>query len=71
MCTKAKQGSLLFPLLSNIVLDELDKELEKRGHCFVRYADDFSIYVRSFRSGERIKRSISNFLKDKLKLKVN
>ena len=65
------QGSPLSPLLSNIVLDELDKELEKRGHCFVRYADDFSIYVRSFRSGERVKRSISDFLEDKLKLKVN
>ncbi len=65
------QGSPLFPLLSNIVLDELDKELEKRGHCFVRYADDFSIYVRSAKAGERVKTSISSFITKKLKLKVN
>ncbi len=65
------QGSPLSPLLSNIVLDELDKELEKRGHCFVRYADDFSIYVRSQKAGERVKESISTFITDKLKLKVN
>jgi len=65
------QGSPLSPLLSNIVLDELDKELEKRGHCFIRYADDFSIYVRSQRAGERVKNSISRFITDKLKLKVN
>lgn len=65
------QGSPLSPLLSNIVLDELDKELENRGHCFVRYADDFSIYVRSQKAGERVKRSISTFITNKLKLKVN
>jgi group II intron reverse transcriptase/maturase len=65
------QGSPLSPLLSNIVLDELDKELEKRGHCFVRYADDFSIYVRSHKAGERVKKSISTFITNKLKLKVN
>jgi len=65
------QGSPLSPLLSNIVLDELDKELEKRGHCFVRYADDFSIYVRSQKAGERVKDSISAFITSKLKLKVN
>lgn len=65
------QGSPLSPLLSNIVLDELDKELEKRGHCFVRYADDFSIYVRSQAAGERVKKSISAFITNKLKLKVN
>jgi group II intron reverse transcriptase/maturase len=65
------QGSPLSPLLSNIVLDELDKELENRGHCFVRYADDFSIYVRSQKAGERVKSSISNFITNKLKLKVN
>lgn len=65
------QGSPLSPLLSNIVLDELDKELELRGHSFVRYADDFSIYVRSQVAGERVKESITNFLTDKLKLKVN
>ncbi len=65
------QGSPLSPLLSNIVLDELDKELESRSHCFVRYADDFSIYVRSQKAGERVKRSISNFITNKLKLRVN
>jgi len=65
------QGSPLSPLLSNVVLDELDKELEKRGHCFVRYADDFSIYVRSQKAGERVKESISTFITNKLKLKVN
>ena len=65
------QGSPLSPLLSNIVLDELDKELERRGHCFVRYADDFSIYVRSQKAGERVKKSISSFINNKLKLKVN
>lgn len=65
------QGSPLSPLLSNIVLDELDKELENRGHCFVRYADDFSIYVRSQKAGERVKNSISTFITNKLKLKVN
>jgi group II intron reverse transcriptase/maturase len=65
------QGSPLSPLLSNIVLDELDKELENRGHCFVRYADDFSIYVRSQTAGERVKKSISAFITNKLKLKVN
>ena len=65
------QGSPLSPLLSNIVLDELDKELEKRGHCFVRYADDFSIYVRSVVAGKRVQESISIYIEDKLKLKVN
>ncbi|NJO90442.1 MAG: group II intron reverse transcriptase/maturase [Chloroflexia bacterium] len=65
------QGSPLSPLLSNIVLDELDKELEKRGHCFVRFADDFSIYVRSQKAGERVKESITAFITNKLKLKVN
>ncbi len=65
------QGSPLSPLLSNIVLDELDKELERRGHYFVRYADDFSIFVRSQRAGERVKESICSYLTNKLKLKVN
>ncbi len=65
------QGSPLSPLLSNIVLDELDKELEKRGHYFVRYADDFSIFVRSQRAGERVKESVCSYLTHKLKLKVN
>jgi len=65
------QGSPLSPLLSNIVLDELDKELEKRGHNFVRYADDFSIFVRSQRAGERVMESVCSYLTNKLKLKVN
>jgi hypothetical protein len=59
------------PLLSNILLDELDKELEKRGHRFCRYADDCNIYVRSKRAGERVMRSVSQFLIKRLKLKVN
>jgi group II intron reverse transcriptase/maturase len=65
------QGSPLSPILSNIVLDELDKELEKRGHKFVRYADDLSIYVRSAKSSIRVKESITRFIERKLKLKVN
>jgi group II intron reverse transcriptase/maturase len=65
------QGSPLSPVLSNIVLDELDKELEKRGHKFVRYADDLSIYVRSSKAAERVSRSIHNFIEKKMKLKVN
>jgi RNA-directed DNA polymerase len=65
------QGGPLSPLLANIMLDDLDKELEKRGHKFCRYADDCNIYVKSFKSGERVRISVTNFLKDKLKLKVN
>jgi len=65
------QGSPLSPLLSNIVLDELDKELEGRGHKFVRYADDCNIFVRSQAAGERVMQSVSNFIENKLKLKVN
>ncbi|WP_243350141.1 group II intron reverse transcriptase/maturase [Parabacteroides sp. FAFU027] len=65
------QGSPLFPLLSNIVLDELDEELGKRGHKFVRYADDCNIFVRSQMAGERVMESISNFIESKLKLIVN
>jgi RNA-directed DNA polymerase len=65
------QGGNLSPLLSNIVLDELDKELEKRGHRFVRYADDSNIYVKSVRAGERVMESITKFITEKLKLKVN
>jgi len=65
------QGGPLSPLLSNIVLDELDRELERRGHRFVRYADDCNIYVRSQRAGERVMKSISEFITKKLKLKVN
>jgi RNA-directed DNA polymerase len=65
------QGGNLSPLLSNIVLDELDKELEKRGHRFVRYADDSNIYVKSARAGERVMESITKFITEKLRLKVN
>src|SRR5580698_4233940 len=65
------QGGPLSPLLSNLVLDELDRELERRNHCFVRYADDCNIYVRSQRAGERVKRSITGFITRRLKLKVN
>jgi len=65
------QGSPLSPLLSNIVLDELDKELEKRGLEFSRYADDAKIYVGSRKSGERVMRSISTFIEKRLKLAVN
>jgi RNA-directed DNA polymerase len=65
------QGGPLSPLLSNLVLDELDRELERRKHCFVRYADDCNIYVRSRRAGERVKQSITGFITRRLKLKVN
>jgi group II intron reverse transcriptase/maturase len=65
------QGGPLSPLLSNIMLDELDKELEKRGHRFVRYADDCNIYVKSKRAGQRVYESIRNYLETTLKLKVN
>ena len=65
------QGGPLSPLLSNIVLDELDREMGRRGHQFVRYADDCNIYVRSQRAGERVMRSVSEFIARKLKLKVN
>src|ERR1700686_3416935 len=65
------QGGPLSPLLSNLVLDELDRELERRGHGFVRYADDCNIYVRSERAGQRVMESITHFITQKLKLKVN
>lgn len=67
----APQGGPLSPLLSNILLDELDKELERRGHKFCIFADDCNIYVRSRRAGERVLKSITKFLERKLKLKVN
>jgi RNA-directed DNA polymerase len=67
----APQGGPLSPLLSNLVLDDLDKELERRGHRFCRYADDCNIYVRSHRAGERVMASVSRFLTQKLRLKVN
>lgn len=65
------QGGPLSPLLANIMLDPLDKELEKRGHRFARYADDFTILVKSRRAGERVLRSIGHFLQHRLKLVVN
>src|ERR1700720_100832 len=65
------QGGPLSPLLSNLVLDELDRELERRGHRYVRYADDCNIYVRSQRAGQRVMKSITQFITQKLKLKVN
>jgi hypothetical protein len=65
------QGGPLSPLLSNIRLDDLDKELARRGHRFCRYADDCNIYVRSIRAGERVMASVSRFLTVRLRLKVN
>ena len=65
------QGGPLSPLLANILLDELDKELERRGHAFCRYADDCNIYVHSQRAGERVMASVTQFLEKKLKLRVN
>jgi RNA-directed DNA polymerase len=65
------QGGPLSPLLSNLMLDVLDKELEKRGHRFVRYADDCNIYVRSRRAGERVMAGVERLLEKRLKLKVN
>lgn len=67
----APQGGPLSPLLSNIVLDELDKELEGRGHKFVRYADDAQIYVKTRKAGSRVMRTVTSFIENKLKLKVN
>jgi RNA-directed DNA polymerase len=65
------QGGPLSPLLSNLVLDELDQELERRGHRYVRYADDCNIYVRSERAGQRVMQSVTQFITQELKLKVN
>jgi RNA-directed DNA polymerase len=65
------QGGPLSPLLSNLMLDDLDKELERRKHCFVRYADDCNIYVRSVRAGERVMASVERFLDRRLKLRIN
>jgi len=65
------QGGPLSPLLSNILLDDLDKELERRGHNFCRYADDSNVYVATRRSGERVMQSLTRFLERRLKLKVN
>ena len=65
------QGGPLSPLLSNLMLDVLDKELERRGHCFARYADDCNIYVGSLRAGERVMASVERFLERRLKLRIN
>src|SRR3979490_317613 len=65
------QGGPLSPLLSNLVLDEFDRELERRGHRFVRYADDSNIYVRSERAGHRVMASLTSFIERRLRLKVN
>ncbi|WP_244280318.1 group II intron reverse transcriptase/maturase [Paenibacillus alginolyticus] len=67
----APQGGPLSPLLSNIVLDELDKTLEQRNLRFVRYADDCNIYVKTWKAGQRVKQSVTKFIEEKLKLKVN
>ena len=69
--TEGWSGGPLSPLLSNIVLDELDRELERRGHRFVRYADDSNVYVRTRRAGERVMEGITRFVTGKLRLKVN
>src|SRR5437899_154567 len=61
----------LSPLLSNLVLDELDRELERRGHRFVRYADDCNIYVRSEKAGRRVIASLTRFIEGRLKLQIN
>ena len=65
------QGGPLSPLLSNLVLDELDRELERRQHRFVRYADDCNVYVASERAGKRVMQSVTRFIRQRLKLKVN
>jgi RNA-directed DNA polymerase len=65
------QGSPLSPLLANVLLDDLDKELERRGHRFARYADDLLVLVKSVRAGERVKASLTRFLTTQLKLRVN
>ena len=65
------QGSPLSPLLANIMLDDLDQELERRGHRFVRYADDLVVYVGSERAGERVMESVTTFVEERLKLRVN
>lgn len=65
------QGGPLSPLLSNILLDELDKELERRGHKFCRYADDCNVYLRSRSAGARVMKSLTSFLERRLRLEVN
>jgi RNA-directed DNA polymerase len=64
-------GGVLSPLLANLLLDDLDKELERRGHCFCRYADDCNIYVRTQKAGDWVLSSVTRFLEEKLRLRVN
>ena len=71
MDVERQQGGPLSPLLANLLLDDLDKELERRGHCFCRYADDCNIYVRSFAAGKRVLASLTQFLEEHLRLRVN
>jgi RNA-directed DNA polymerase len=75
VCIKRKegmaQGGPLSPLMSNLLLDDLDKELEYRGHKFCRYADDSNVYVKSLRAGERVFQSVKQFLEKRLRLKIN
>ena len=71
MQERTPQGGPLSPLLSNLVLDDLDKKLKRRGHHYVRYADDSNIYVRSERAGQRVMVNISRFITNKLKLRIN
>src|SRR6202171_443005 len=65
------QGGPLSPLLANLLLDDLDRELERRGHCFCRYADDCNLYVQSMAAGQRVMQSVVRFLEQKLRLRVN
>src|SRR5262249_59203088 len=69
--TGVPQGSPRSPLLSNVMLDDLDKELERRGHHFARYGDDFLLVVKSQRAGDRLKASLTRFLQHHLKLEIN
>ena len=71
MDVERQQGGPLSPLLANLLLDDLDKELERRGHCFCRYANDCNIYVRSFAAGKRVLASLTQFLEEHLRLRVN
>ncbi|MDK6814838.1 reverse transcriptase domain-containing protein, partial [Corynebacterium sp. UMB6689] len=69
--TGTPQGGVISPLLCNVYLNELDRELERRGHRFVRYADDFAIFVKSKRAGERVLKSITTYIEKDLRLTVN
>lgn len=66
-----KDNILLSPLLANIMLDDFDKELTRRGHKFVQFADDCNIYVKSFRAGQRVMASITKYLEERLRLQIN